>query len=209
MIRYTVDPRMKPRTSLELLAKEPVVIYLAGINDTLSQQVIQKTNDIVASQQDIVPVVIDSYGGSVYSAFAILEALRSVKKPVLTYVASKAMSAGGFLSVTGTKGLRYAAPTATFLVHQVASWSIGKLEDLKVDVAESERLNKLLFAMMDDAAGKRPGYFERQMQKRGNADWFFTAEEALDMGFIDHIGTPEIEIKASLSVSIDGVDLKI
>ena len=42
-------------------------------------------------------------------------------------------------------GLRFVGPHATVMVHDVASISIGKIEELKADVGEGERLNNKIF----------------------------------------------------------------
>jgi ATP-dependent Clp protease protease subunit len=206
MFTYAIDPRIK-KTTLELLGTDPLTINVDKISGDMARLVEDQVVKIRNLGQPFIPVLMDSYGGSVYTGLGIREALLAPKLPVVIYVPTKAMSCGAFLTACGTKGYRYAAETATFMIHDVSSGTFGKLEDMKVDTAEASRLAQLIFSFMDQGCGKPAGYIQKQLKKRGNTDWYLTAPEAKKLGLIDHIGRPQFQMEASINFKLDGKKL--
>ena len=76
--------------------------------------------------QKVIPVVIDSYGGQVYSLMSMIAAIESAELPVATIVEGKAMSCGAVLLSFGEQGMRFADPHATVMIHDVSSGGYGK-----------------------------------------------------------------------------------
>ena len=52
-------------------------------------------------------------------------------------------------------------PDATMMIHDVSSMGWGKVEEIKADAAETERLNQKLYKMMAENCGHPPDYFFR------------------------------------------------
>ena len=144
--------------------------------------------------QSIIPVVVDSYGGSVDSLFSMLDAIRASILPVATVCTSKAMSCGIVLLSGGTPGHRYISPLSRVMVHDVAAGANGKIEEIKSTVAETERVQKELLKCLDKHANQKPGYFNGMVHDRARADWYMTAEEAKEHGLVDIIGTPQFRV---------------
>ena len=92
--------------------------------------------------QPVVPVIIDSYGGQVYSLMSMISDIEHSKVPVATIVQGKAMSCGAILFSFGAEGYRYMDPHATLMIHDVSSMKFGKVEEVKAGAEETERLNK-------------------------------------------------------------------
>ena len=72
------------------------------------------------SGQPIIPVIIDSYGGQVYSLMSMISDIRHSRIPVATIVQGKAMSCGALLFSFGAEGHRYMDPDATVMIHDVS-----------------------------------------------------------------------------------------
>lgn len=144
------------------------------------------------SEQPVLPIVIDSYGGSVDALFAMLADINSFKqyKPVATIAVGKAMSCGSALLAFGTPGYRYADENARIMIHEVASMDAGKSSDIASSSEELRRVNDHLFRLMSAAAGKKSDFFLKKIAKRQNVDWYLTAHEAQRLGFVDQIGLP-------------------
>ena len=87
------------------------------------------------------------------------------------------------------------------MIHDVASFAFGKVEELKADARESERLNKKVYQMMARNCGKPDDYFTKLIHDKGHADWFLDADEALEHGIVQHLRVPRL--KATVSVDID------
>ena len=119
--------------------------------------------------QPVIPVIIDSYGGQVYSLMSMISDIKYSKVPVATIVQGKAMSCGAILFSFGAEGMRYMDPDATVMIHDVSSMERGKVEEVKASAEETERLNKKIYHMMAENCGQHKDYFldivhERDMQ---------------------------------------------
>ena len=199
MIQSEIDASIKIR-KIDDLYDSPVVVYVNKFTEESAKQFIVDMQRAEQNKQSVVPVVIDSYGGQVYSLLSMVDTIRRCKKPVATVAIGKAMSCGAILLSCGAEGLRFVAPHATVMIHDVSSISIGKVEELKADAAESSRLNKLVYEMMARNCGQSANYFLDIVHERGHADWFLTAEETVSHKLANHVRIPEFKVKVSLDV---------
>ena len=151
----------------------------------------------------IIPVIIDSYGGEVYSLLGMIDLFKMSPVPVLTLSISKSMSCGSFLAAFGTLGYRYISPQSTIMAHSISSFEWGKLEDLKADVAETERLGDLLFNQLDAACGRKKGFFRNVLKENHNANAYYGPIECKEYGLVDHIGIPKIDINYDWSTNFN------
>jgi len=149
---------------------------------------------LLEADMPIIPVVIDSYGGEVYSLLGMIDLIKTSPVPVLTLSISKSMSCGSFLAAFGTFGYRYISPQSTIMVHSISSFEWGKFEDLKADVAETERLSDLLFDQLDVACGQKKGYFRGVLKENSNANAYFSPSDCKACGLIDHVGIPNLSL---------------
>lgn len=164
-------------------------------------------DDLKHSNLPIIPVIIDSYGGDVYALLAMLDILSTSDRPVATIAIGKAMSCGSILlSCGGSPGLRFIGPNCTVMIHDVGTFSFGKIEDLKADVFEAERLNNKVFELMNEKSGQEKGYFQSLVAGKKHVNWYLDAKEALKHGLVDHVGLPVIESLFNLNVIRDNAN---
>ena len=159
--------------------------------------------EAIQSKEPIIPIVIDSYGGSVYALLHMIDAILVAPVPVATICIGKCMSAGALLLAAGTDGHRYAAPNSTILIHDISSWAAGKLPVIKVEVKEMERLSVLLFTFLAKQSHKPSNYFLNMLDSRGHMDLFFSAQEAKELGIINHVKLPSIKIKLKTEMILE------
>ena len=138
----------------------------------------------------IIPIIINSYGGQVYSLLAMLDILSSATKPVCTVAIGKAMSCGSVLLAAGTPGHRYVGGNADVMIHEVANGTWGKTTEIKEDVKQTARLNDLLLKKLSKFCNKTPDFFHKKLKARTNLDWYLTAKDCKSLGLADEIGTP-------------------
>jgi ATP-dependent Clp protease, protease subunit len=151
--------------------------------------------------QKVIPVVIDSYGGQVYSLMSMIGAIKNSELPIATIVQGKAMSCGAILFSFGEEGLRFMDPDATVMIHDVSSGGAGKIEELKSNAEEASRLNDKVFRMMARNAGKSDDYFIKKIHEKGHADWYLDAKACKKMGLANQLRVPVLNI--SIDVNID------
>jgi len=155
--------------------------------------------------QPVIPIVVTSYGGSVYALFKMVDVINKIKEdvPVATIVIGKAMSAGAVLLSCGTEGMRYASPLSTVMIHEVSSGTRGKTGEIKADAKETDRLNNMLLEMIATNIGKPKAYFTDVIHTKGHADWYLSAEDALEHGLVNKIGIPDLKVKAIVTVTLE------
>lgn len=185
------------------LHTEPVVITVNDVKEVAVADFSYKMFFARSTGQPVIPVVIDSYGGDVYSLLAMGSIIESSPIPVATVAVGKAMSAGAMLLGYGHESLRYAAPNATIMIHEVSSWTHGKVNEVRVDADESERLNTELMKKLAIQCGQSAKFFLDKIHDRNHADWYMTAKEAKKIGLIDHIGLPELRIDIDAKMSFN------
>ena len=185
------------------LRHEPVVIRVNKFDEEAAKKFDAAMSAAQSTGQPIIPIVIDSYGGQVYSLMSMIANIRSSKVPVATIVEGKAMSCGALLFSFGASGYRFVDKHATIMIHDVSSGAHGKIEEIKADAKEGDRLNQLVYRQMAANCGKEPEYFLKQIHDRSHADWYLDAEEALGIGLANHVRVPELKIKVDVHYSFE------
>lgn len=185
------------------LRHEPVVIRVNKFDEEAAKKFEAAMSTAQSTGQPIIPVVIDSYGGEVYSLMSMISNIKSSKIPVSTIIEGKAMSCGALLFSFGASGLRFMDRHATIMIHDVSSGAHGKIEEIKADAKEGDRLNQLLYREMATNCGKDPEFFLRQIHDRSHADWYLDAGEAQSIGLANHIRVPELRLKIDVDYSFE------
>ena len=202
-VNQTFDIDRRVANDYSELLKVPVIVYVSNFDDASAKQFDEDLQKAKATGQPVIPVVIDSYGGSVYSLLSMVDSIHNIGVPVATIAKGKAMSAGALLLSCGAEGMRYATPNSTILIHDVSSMVGGKAGDIAVEAAEVERLNKLLFTMLAKNAGKPDDYFTNLIFSKGRTDVYFTPEEALKHNLVNKIGDPQLRTRVILTTTLE------
>ena len=185
------------------LRKPPVIVNVNKFTEDSAKKFHQEMAAAHNSGQPVIPIVIDSYGGQVYSLMSMISAIESAEIPVATIVEGKAMSCGAVLLTFGEQGMRFADPNATIMIHDVSSGCFGKIEEMKADVKEAERLDEKIFTMTARNCGKKDDYFKKKVFNKKHADWFMDAQEAKKHGLVNHLRVPKLNIKVDVDISFD------
>ena len=185
------------------LRKSPVIVRVNKFDEESALKFDQEVAQAHNTGQKIIPVVIDSYGGQVYSLMAMISSIKHAELPVATIIEGKAMSCGAILFSFGKEGLRFMDPNATLMIHDVSSVELGKVEEVKAGAAESERLNEIIYKMMARNCGKKDDYFLKIVDQKKHADWFLDAEEALKHGIANQLRVPKLSIDVSVNIEFE------
>ena len=122
-------------------------------------------------------------GGNCYDGLALYDAIESSKTPVEVICSGKVMSMGIIVALASP--VRMAYRNTTFMIHQVSGLNFGTLQDMKESMEESERVNNLLFDIIQKKSKITKVRLDEVSKKK--EDWFFSAEEALYLGIITEI----------------------
>lgn len=201
--------KMKWTTKISRLLKEvelrksPVIVHVNKFDEKSAKDFQTHMAQAHNTGQKVIPVVIDSYGGEVYSLMSMISAIKHAELPVATIIEGKAMSCGAILFSFGEEGMRFMDPNATVMIHDVSSSQLGKVEELKASVAETERLNKIVYKMMARNCGKKDDYFLKLVDKKKHADWFLDAEECKNHGLANQLRVPKLHITVGVDIDFE------
>lgn len=193
---------LHPNLKHDALIHQPKVVFVRDFNEDGYKKFDKDFNEAHETGQNVIPVVIDSYGGECYSLMGMIGIIQSSKIPVSTILLSKGMSCGSILFTCGAEGMRYIAPLATIMIHDVSSGVHGKVEEVKTDAKETERLNDMIYEIMDINCGKKKNYFKDLVHERGHADWYLDAKDAVKHNVANHIGIPTFTANISLEYKL-------
>ena len=126
---------------------------------------------------------IHSPGGSVPSMLAIRDVMRLIPNDVSTLALGLACSAGQFLLSAGTRGKRRALPHARILMHQGSAGIGGSAVEVEVQADDLRHMRDIVLGIVAaDTGQSTESIFEDSLHDR-----WYTAQEALEYGFIDAI----------------------
>ena len=126
---------------------------------------------------------INSPGGSVDSGMAIFDTMQWISNDVATVAMGLAASMGQFLLSAGTPGKRYALPHSRIMMHQPSGGLGGTASDIRIQAEQSLHIKKTMAQLIAQPTGQSV----EQIEADSDRDRWFTAEQALEYGFIDHV----------------------
>ena len=185
------------------LRKNPVIVRANKFDEKSAKEFQDQLALAHSTGQSVIPVVIDSYGGQVYSLMAMISSIKNSELPVATIVEGKAMSCGAILFSFGTQGYRFMDPDSTLMIHDVSSMDMGKVEELKAGAQEADRLNKIVYTMMAQNCGKADDYFMKIVDKKKHADWFLDSKQSKRHGLANHLRVPSLRISVDVNIDFD------
>ena len=194
------SPLLKDKEFIDDL---PVVIRVRKFDEAAAKDFAAQVCKAQNTGQPILPVIIDSYGGQVYSLMSMISDIKNSRIKVATIVQGKAMSCGAILFSFGAEGHRYMDPDATVMIHDVSSMDYGKVEEIKASAEETERLNQKIYTMMAENCGHHKDYFLDIVHEKGHADWFLTADQCKRHGLANQLRVPKLDIKISVDIELE------
>lgn len=130
-----------------------------------------------------ISLYINSPGGSVTDGLGIYDTMQYVKCDVATICLGLAASMGQFLLCAGAPGKRYALPHSRILMHQPSGQMQGQASDIAIQAEQIIYLKR----MMAERISFHTGQPVERIEADSDRDRWFTAEEALEYGFIDKV----------------------
>jgi len=141
--------------------------------------------NIDRKESKILTLYINTTGGDIYSAFALIDVMRNSHHPIRVIGIGAVMSAGFMIFAAGTQGERYAGRNTSFMCHQYSDNLTGKHHDLKASMKDGELMNAKMVQLLKDASGLAPSKIKAKLLPA--SDVYLTADEVLELGIADHI----------------------
>ena len=166
------------------LMRERILFLGSQVDDVIANQLAAQM--LLLSAEDPkrdIHLYINSPGGSVTAGMAIYDTMQFIDCDVATYGMGLAASMGQFLLTAGTAGKRYALPHARIMMHQPSAGIGGSAADIAIQ-AEQFALTK---KEMNRLNAEFTGQTLERVEADADRDRWFTAPEALEYGFVDHV----------------------
>ncbi|WP_040790715.1 ClpP family protease [Nocardia paucivorans] len=171
------------RAREQLLARR-IVVLDGGLDDDNGTLLMTQILTLAAENPDAgISLWIHSPGGSVPAMLAIRDVMRLVPCEVSTLALGLACSAGQFLLSSGARGRRFALPHSRILMHQGSSGIGGSAVEVEAQADDLRHTVETVLGLIAEDTGQP---YERVYEDSLHDRWF-TAEQAKEYGFIDHI----------------------
>ena len=160
-------------------------IFMGGVNDASCLEAIRfiQYHNLNGSNLDRLTLVINSPGGSVSAAFALIDVMLTSKIPVDTLATGLIASCGVLITMSGAK--RRMSSTAQAMSHQYSWGASGKHADLVFVRKAQDMSHELLLNHYHKMTKKSRKFIEKNLMP--HHDVWLTAEETKKMGIVDEI----------------------
>ena len=132
-----------------------------------------------------IKLVINSCGGDLFDAFALIDVMNHSAIPVATYGLGTIASSGLLIFMAGTKGRRFISKNTAILSHQFSSWSEGKNHELISRNKQFQLTDDLMVRHYKECTGAKEAVVRKYLLP--TTDVWLTAEDAVKYGLADEV----------------------
>jgi len=174
------------RISIKLL--ENSVFFLTGdiseenVADCIRWIVFENLNQ---KENKLLTLYINSTGGDLYQAFALIDIMRNSRYPVRTIGIGSVMSSAFLIFASGSSGERFLAQNTGLMCHQYSDEVGGKHHDLRASLKEGENCNNKMLEILKTATGLTAAKVRSKLLRE--TDIYLTVDEAVELNVADHI----------------------
>ena len=166
------------------LLKERIIFLTGGVEDQVSSLICAQLLFLESENPNKdIAFYINSPGGVVTAAMAMLDTMNFIKCDVATLCIGQAASAGSLLLTCGAKGKRFSLPNARVMIHQPSGGAQGMASDIEIQAREILKLREKLNNIYVTLTGQKLSAIEKAMDR----DTFMSADEAKAFGLVDHV----------------------
>ena len=189
MIPVVIEQTSRGERSYDIysrLLKDRIIMLTGPVEDNMANSVIAQL--LVLDAQDNtkdIYLYVNTPGGSVSAGLAIVDTMNFIKSDVQTIVMGVAASMGTVIASSGAKGKRFMLPNAEYLIHQPmgGAGSGTQQTDMAIVAEHLLRTRNTLEKILAENSGKSV----EQIHKDAERDYWMSAQETLEYGFIDEI----------------------
>jgi ATP-dependent Clp protease protease subunit len=133
----------------------------------------------------ILTLYVNSTGGSLYDALALIDIMNASLRPIRTIAIGSIMSAAFLIFVSGSRGHRVVAKNCGIMCHQFSDSVDSKYHDIKSAVKEADYCNERMLSVLRNASGMNNTNIKKKLLNA--TDVYLTAEELIDLDLADKI----------------------
>ena len=189
MIPVVIEQTSRGERSYDIysrLLKDRIIMLTGPVEDNMANSVIAQLLflDAQDNTKDIY-LYVNTPWGSGSAGLAIVDTMNFIKSDVQTIVMGVAASMGTIIASSGAKGKRFMLPNAEYLIHQPmgGAGSGTQQTDMAIVAEHLLRTRNTLEKILAENSGKSV----EQIHKDAERDYWMSAQETLEYGFIDEI----------------------
>lgn len=168
------------------LLRSRIITLSSEVNDELANQVIGEMLLLANEDPDKdITMYINSPGGSVSAGMAIYDIMQFIPCNVKTVSIGLSASMGQLLLAAGSPGKRYALPNTRIMMHQPLGGVGGAATEIRIQYEQMKYIKSRLALLI----AKHTGQPLERIVADSDRDRWFSAEEAVEYGIVDHLIT--------------------
>lgn len=183
----------------EFLIRTRRLLLFGTIDEVMSAQICSYLQ-LLALTDDPIYMYINSPGGCMSSGYAIIDQMLVCGCPVHTVVRGCAHSMAGIIAAYGDKGCRHATPNSSLMLHSLIISSPPDF--IEKHVIGIDYIKKDYDRKVCDLASRLKIRPKKLAELLRDTKWM-SPEQAIKIGLIDSLWTPQMEQKVDRSFSYD------
>lgn len=161
-----------------------VIILSGDIDDKTAINTVELLLKMDACNHKDITMFLSSPGGSVYAGFLIYDVMNLIKSKIRTIGFGRISSMATILLINGTKGKRCILPNSSVMIHEVNTFTEGKVTELNERLKHTRSLNDRLVKVMASKTNRSAKQISEYIV---NKDYWMDAKTALKYGFVDKV----------------------
>ena len=187
LVPYVVEQTSRGERSYDIFSRllnDRIIILSEEVNSTTASLIVAQLLYLEAQDPDKdIQFYINSPGGSITAGMAIYDTMQLIEPDVATVGLGMCASMGQFLLSSGTKGKRFLTSHARVLMHQPSGGIGGTATDVRINAELIMDMKKT----MSELTAEQTGHTVEEIYRDNEYDHWFTAQEALEYGFVDKL----------------------
>ncbi len=143
------------------------------------------SENIADNPPDVLNLIINSPGGSLCDAFALISIMNSSAIPIRTVGLGEVASAGLIIAMAGTKGLRCIAPNTSIMSHNFSTTESGTYDELKRSMTVLDKTSEMVIAHYVKYTGLNKEDVKSKLVT--HKDIYLSPKQAVSLGLFDKV----------------------
>lgn len=169
----------------ELLEKQRTIFISEPVTPELTKRIVPRLLFLDSKSDDPIRLFINTPGGSADDGFAIHDAIKFVRSPVMCVSFGLNASAGTIILLASPKEYRFALPNCRIMIHQPSGGAQGRASEIEITAEQIIKLRR----RANELIAKETGRPFEQVEKDTNRDHWMSPEEAVEYGLVGKILT--------------------
>lgn len=196
--RSLFKPRAKGNYRVENKTDKEATIYIYDEIGWFGVEAIDFVKDLNDIKAGTIHIRINSPGGNVFDGTSIFNAIKQHKSKTITHIDGLAASISAVIALAPDKILM--AENAFMMIHNPYSMVIGNADDMRSEANLLEKVGGMISKTFIDKTGMDKEKIKDLMTADNGLGTWITADEAMELGFIDEIEEPSENENAKANI---------